>query len=79
MIGTILAFLGSTLGRYAVIGGGVLAFIGAFAWHQQNIGQKKLVRASIKKGLQINARNEKTRRKVFETPGSAARLPCRDC
>jgi hypothetical protein len=40
---TIIAFLASTLGRWAVISGGVLAFVGAFAWHQQNVGARKAV------------------------------------
>ena len=43
MITTILTFLGTTIGRYAIIAGGVLAFVGAFAWKQQNIGARKAV------------------------------------
>lgn len=43
MITPILTFLGTTIGRFAVIGGGVLAFVFAFAWQQQNVGARKAV------------------------------------
>lgn len=43
MMATALAFLGSGIGRIAIIGGGILAFVGAFAWQQQNVGARKAV------------------------------------
>ena len=37
----ILTFLGTTLGRWAIIGGGVLAFVSAYTWQQRSIGAHK--------------------------------------
>jgi hypothetical protein len=37
----ILAWFGTTIGRYAIIAGGLFAFIGAFMWQQQSVGARK--------------------------------------
>lgn len=65
IIAKILKFLGSSIGRYAVIGSGVLAFVGAFAWQQQNVGARKAVakieRAEKKHAQKANAAGSKSR------------------
>lgn len=48
LIGTIISFLASTVGRYVLVGVGVVALVGGFAMRERNIGAAKAV-AKIEK------------------------------
>jgi len=65
MITTLLTFLGSTIGRYAIIGAGFAAFVGAYTWQQRSIGAKKerakIVEKSNKAAKKRNAKARKIR------------------
>lgn len=61
---------------------GLVVVFGAYKINNYVVGQKAVARhveTSIKKGEQINARNIKARNAALSTPGSATRIPCRDC
>lgn len=81
MIATILAFVGTKLGRIAVGVVAVLVFIGGFALDQRSRGRASVLADSKKEAQKINAKNAQ----VFDRaqrPGAAERvrkLYCRDC
>lgn len=81
MITTIITFLGTTIGRFVIVSVGVLAFLGAFAWKQQNIGAQKVIARSVEAGKRNNEKVQKVR-EAARKPGAFDRLQrdaCRDC
>lgn len=70
---------GSWTGR--ILAGTVVLF-GAWKANNYVVSQKavaKVVEKSRTEGRKINAKNKTLRAKALSTPGSASRLPCRDC
>ena len=81
MIATALTFLGSGLGRIVIIAAGALTFLGAYGWHKENVGIRKVVQASKAEGKRNNAKSAKIRQDTRK-PGAFNRLlesDCRDC
>lgn len=73
MIATILTWFGTTIGRYAIIGGGIFAFIGAFMWQQQSVGARKertkIINKANVEAKKRNAQASKIRNGI--NPGTA--------
>ena len=64
MISLILGWFGTTIGRWVIIGGGVFAFFGAFAWHQQSVGARKATTKIIKKSNKAAKKRNAQIRKI---------------
>ena len=61
---------------------GFLVILGAWKVNNTIVGKQAVsrhVEKSVRTGEQINARNRTKRTQILATPGSAKRLPCRDC
>ena len=71
----ILTFLGTTLGRWAIIGGGLLAFVTAYTWQQRSIGAQKARVEIVNKSKEV-ARERSNKVRTIRSnirPSDAAR------
>ena len=59
-----LTFLGTTLGRWAIIGGGVLAFVTAYTWQQRSIGAHKARVEIVNKSNEVARERSKKVRQI---------------
>lgn len=71
----ILTFLGTTLGRWAIIGGGVLAFVTAYTWQQRSIGAQQARVEIVNKSNEVARERSNKVRKIRSNirPSDAAR------
>jgi hypothetical protein len=70
-----LTFLGTTLGRWAIIGGGVLAFVTAYTWQQRSIGAHKARVEIVTKSNEVARERSQKVRKIRNSikPSDAAK------
>ena len=71
----VLTFLGTTLGRWAIIGGGVLAFVSAYTWQQRSIGAHKARVEIVTKSNEVARERSNKVRQIRNSikPSDAAR------
>lgn len=77
MITTLIAWCGTTLGRYAIIGGGLLAFVGAYTWQQRSIGAERERNRIVNEANRVTkerAANAAKRRRAVPLSGASKRL-----
>lgn len=78
--GTLWKLISGSLGGRLMAA--ALALFGAWQINNYVVRQKavaKVVEKSKTEGRKFNAKNKTLRAKALSTPGSASRLPCRDC
>lgn len=75
LIGTIISFLASTVGRYVLVGVGVVALVGGFAMREQKKGAEKLATKIEANNAAVTSKAATAARKSTDDAAPGVRNP----